>query len=364
MSHVIFNNIYKSYDGKNVVVKGFNMTIEKGEFVTMLGPSGSGKTTCLMMLAGFESVTQGEILVNGAAIDKVPAYKRNIGMVFQNYALFPHMTVGENLAYPLKVRKKPKHEIDSKVKEFLKLVSLDDFADRFPNQLSGGQRQRVAVARSLVFSPEIVLMDEPLGALDKNLREQMQYEIRRLHNQLGFTTLYVTHDQTESLILSDKITVFNDGVAQQIANPKELYEKPNNTFVANFIGENNLIDVKVESIKDKQATVCITGLTENKIKSMLGKNIRNTDSTIDAQLSIRPERINFADKPDVKFDNLINGKIIDIIYSGNEYFYKVEIKDGVVLSITQANQNLDEYYKRHDDCVLGWNIKDCLLLTS
>ena len=236
-SFVKFDKVDKSYDGKVLVVKDLNLDINEGEFITMLGPSGSGKTTCLMMLAGFETPTHGEIYLESKPISRIPPHKRGIGMVFQNYALFPHLTVYENLAFPLKVRKLSKDDIDKKVDKALSMVSLSGFEKRMPNQLSGGQQQRVAVARSLVFDPQLVLMDEPLGALDKNLRESMQYEIKHIHESIGVTVVYVTHDQTEALTMSNRIAVFNDGKVQQLSSPDELYERPVNSFVAEFIGE-------------------------------------------------------------------------------------------------------------------------------
>ncbi len=239
-SFVKFEKVDKSYDGEILVVKDLNLDVPKGEFLTMLGPSGSGKTTVLMMLAGFETPTSGEIYLDGNPISSIPPNKRGIGMVFQNYALFPHMTVKENLAFPLEVRKMQKSEIDEKVGNALAMVELQDFGNRMmPLQLSGGQQQRVALARSLVFEPRLVLMDEPLGALDKNLREQMQYEIKHIHEKIGITVVYVTHDQSEALTMSNRIAVFNDGKIQQISSPDILYEKPNSSFVAQFIGENN-----------------------------------------------------------------------------------------------------------------------------
>ena len=216
---VRFENVQKSYDGESLVVKNLNLDIAKGEFLTMLGPSGSGKTTCLMMLAGFEPATHGEIYLNGSGINMVPPHKRGIGMVFQNYALFPHMSVAENLAFPLEVRNMGKADIEAKVQRALDMVELSAFGGRRPAQLSGGQQQRVAVARALVFEPDLVLMDEPLGALDKQLREQMQYEIKHIHERLGVTVVYVTHDQTEALTMSDRVAVFNDGVIQQLSTP-------------------------------------------------------------------------------------------------------------------------------------------------
>ena len=206
-SFVKFEKVDKSYDGEILVVKDLNVDIPKGEFLTMLGPSGSGKTTTLMMLAGFETPTGGEIYLDGEAINKIPPYKRGIGMVFQNYALFPHMTVHENLAFPLEVRKLNKSDVEDKVKKALDMVELGAFGNRMPLQLSGGQQQRVALARALVFEPRLVLMDEPLGALDKKLREQMQYEIKHIHEQIGITVVYVTHDQNEALTMSNRIAV-------------------------------------------------------------------------------------------------------------------------------------------------------------
>ena len=222
-AYVSFQGVQKSYDGETLVVKDLNLDTQRGEFLTMLGPSGSGKTTCLMMLAGFETVTHGEIILDGTSINSVPPHKRNIGMVFQNYALFPHMTVNENLAFPLQVRKMPKSEIEDRVKRVLDMVQLAEFGLRRPLQLSGGQQQRGAVARSLVFEPKLVLMDEPLGALDKQLREQMQYEIKHIHENLEVTVVYVTHDQSEALTMSNRIAVFDDGVIQQLASPDMLY---------------------------------------------------------------------------------------------------------------------------------------------
>jgi len=254
-SFVKFEKVDKSYDGEVLVVKDLNLDIPKGEFLTMLGPSGSGKTTTLMMLAGFETPTSGEIYLDGEAISSIPPYKRGIGMVFQNYALFPHMTVNENLSFPLEVRKLNKSDIKEKVEKALTMVELGDFGNRMPLQLSGGQQQRVALARALVFEPRLVLMDEPLGALDKKLREQMQYEIKHIHEQIGITVVYVTHDQNEALTMSNRIAVFNDGKIQQISSPNILYEKPENAFVAQFIGENNQIKGKVKSINGEMCVV-------------------------------------------------------------------------------------------------------------
>ncbi len=247
---VEFERVQKSYDGETLVVKDLNLTMPKGEFLTMLGPSGSGKTTCLMMLAGFETATHGEIKLDGRPINNIPPHKRGIGMVFQNYALFPHMTINENLSFPLEVRKIGKSDREAKVKRALDMVEMGAFGGRRPAQLSGGQQQRIALAAPGV-RPELVLMDEPLGALDKQLREKMQFEITDLAHRLGITVVYVTHDQTEALTMSDRVAVFDDGRIQQIAPPDELYESPQNSFVAQFIGENNTLE---GTVKDSART--------------------------------------------------------------------------------------------------------------
>lgn len=241
MALIEFKNIVKRYPGSSsAAIEELNLEIETGEFLTLLGPSGSGKTTTLMLLAGFEAPSSGQILLDGKAIESLPPHQRNMGVVFQSYSLFPHMTVAQNVAFPLSVRKVPTAEIDQRVKQALAKVQLADYANRKPIQLSGGQQQRVALARALVFEPKLVLMDEPLSALDKKLREEMQLEIRRLHRELGVTMVFVTHDQSEAMTLSDRIVVFNKGRISQLGSPTELYHQPSNPFVASFLGDNNL----------------------------------------------------------------------------------------------------------------------------
>ena len=280
-----FNGIKKSYDHQ-LVVKDFNLNIAAGEFVTLLGPSGSGKTSVLMLVAGFEGVTSGDILLNGHSIKRLAPHERNIGMVFQNYALFPHMTVSQNLAYPLKVRKWSTKRRKQQINTFLEIIEMRDFAHRYPSQLSGGQKQRVALARALIFEPHLVLMDEPLGALDKKLREQMQLEITQLHKKLKFTVLYVTHDQEEALTMSDRIAVFNQGIVQQCAKPHVLYEQPNNAFVADFIGENNMLKGHCVH-QDKQHTS--VRLSNNHHINVHTNQILHPNQA--CLISIRPEKI-------------------------------------------------------------------------
>ena len=282
---VRFSGVQKTYDGEQLVVRALNLDIQRGEFLSLLGPSGSGKTTTLMMLAGFESPTSGDILLGGKQITRTPPHKRNFGMVFQNYALFPHLTVGENVAYPLTVRKVPKAEQAERVKKALDMVRLSGMADRLPTRLSGGQQQRVALARALVFNPQLVLMDEPLGALDKQLREHMQIELKELHRQLGVTFVYVTHDQGEALTMSDRVAVFNEGIIQQLADVESLYETPNNRFVAGFVGDSTVLTGTLQS-QGAQA-----GLQLPSGQWLQGVNVNQAPQGAAVEASIRPERI-------------------------------------------------------------------------
>lgn len=315
---VRFEGVQKSYDGEVLVVKDLNLDIAPGEFLTMLGPSGSGKSTCLMMLAGFEPATSGEIYLNDKAINSVPPNKRGIGMVFQNYALFPHMSVAENLAFPLKIRGVKSADIDKKVQKTLEMVELGAFGNRRPAQLSGGQQQRVAVARALVFEPDLILMDEPLGALDKQLREQMQYEIKHIHENLGVTVVYVTHDQTEALTMSDRVAVFEDGIIQQLSPPDELYESPKNSFVAQFIGENNKLSGKITAINDSVCDVLLEDGTTLKAEAV---NVDGVGSR--TTISLRPERVEVdIDDP---MDNNLKGKISEILYLGDHLRIVMEV---------------------------------------
>jgi putative spermidine/putrescine transport system ATP-binding protein len=309
---VEFDQVQKSYDGVTLVVKNLNLNIGKGEFLTMLGPSGSGKTTCLMMLAGFETATHGEIRLAGRNINLVPPHKRGIGMVFQNYALFPHMTVGENLAFPLEVRGMSKSDREDKIKRALDMVQMGKFANRRPAQLSGGQQQRIALARALVFDPELVLMDEPLGALDKQLREHMQFEIKALHDRLGITVVYVTHDQGEALTMSDRVAVFNDGVIQQLDAPDELYERPKNSFVAQFIGENNKLPGTIEQLDGAKALV---RLSTGELIDATAVNIREKGQQ--TLVSIRPERVEFKPEMMPAGAHTIGAEVREVIYMGD-----------------------------------------------
>ncbi len=346
--YVQFVNVKKSYDQSSLVVKNFNLNIKKGEFVTLLGPSGSGKTTCLMMLAGFEDVTSGSLMIEGEPVTHIAPYDRNIGVVFQHYALFPHMTIGENLAYPLKVRKLPPEVIKKKVADTLALVELENFEKRYPGQLSGGQKQRVAVARALIFEAKIILMDEPLGALDKNLREQMQLEIKRLHEKIGFTAVYVTHDQTEALTMSDRIAVFDDGVVQQCASPESLYEKPSNLFVANFIGENNNILGDVSDIKGDVVTV--------KLSNGIEVAASNGDCRAvgdDCTVAIRPENF-FINKPSDIRQNTIIAKFTMNLYVGDAICYYFSLTCGTEVWVKSLNDHDAPHFDKGEEVQLSW----------
>ena len=308
-SFIQFNKVSKSF-GIATVVDDLDLSIGKGEFVSMLGPSGSGKTTLLMMLAGFEKPTKGAILVGGKRIDSLPPHKRSMGVVFQNYALFPHMTVAENISFPLKMRGMSRGETVERVSRALDMVQLGAFHERRPIQLSGGQQQRVALARALVFEPEVVLMDEPLGALDKKLREQMQLDIRDIHRRLGLTIVFVTHDQSEALTMSDRIAIFNHGKIEQIGTPAEIYDKPQTQFVAQFIGETNVLTGTVQRLED--------GLLKVRLES--GQNISVQTSAEVApgkpvKVSVRPERIEV--NASTPAENRLNMMIKDVVYHGD-----------------------------------------------
>jgi len=353
---VRFVDIQKSYDGEILVIKDLNMDVTRGEFLTMLGPSGSGKTTCLMMVAGFEPATHGEIYLNDQPINNVPPHKRGIGMVFQNYALFPHMTVSENLAFPLEVRKMNKDESKKRIKRALEMVQLAEFGNRRPAQLSGGQQQRVAVARALVFDPDLVLMDEPLGALDKNLREQMQFEIKHIHEELGVTVIYVTHDQSEALTMSNRIAVFDDGIIQQLAPPDILYEKPDNAFVAQFIGENNRLLGTIVEADDVSCKVEVDGGDMIHAKSV---NIAGIGER--ATLSLRPERV-IMQPSEGGLPNIFDARVKELIYLGDHIRTRVNVcgHDDFVVKI--PNSATQTVLQKDTTVKIGWEVEDCRAL--
>ncbi|QDI77456.1 ABC transporter ATP-binding protein [Leisingera aquaemixtae] len=356
---VEFERVQKSYDGENLVVKDLNLTMPKGEFLTMLGPSGSGKTTCLMMLAGFETATHGDIRLDGTSINNIPPHKRGIGMVFQNYALFPHMTIAENLSFPLEVRNMGKSEREEKVKRALDMVEMGAFGGRRPAQLSGGQQQRIALARALVFEPELVLMDEPLGALDKQLREKMQFEITHLAHRLGITVVYVTHDQTEALTMSDRVAVFDDGRIQQIAPPDQLYESPENSFVAQFIGENNTLEGTVKEIKNG---IALVQLDDGELIDCKPVNVSQPGER--TRVSIRPERVEYNKDRLQAGVHTLKAEVLEFIYMGDIFRTRLRVAGNDEFIIKTRNAPDQARLQPGQQIEIGWLPEDCRALDA
>ncbi|MBK5571591.1 ABC transporter ATP-binding protein [Ensifer sp. SSB1] len=311
--------------GSFTAVKDVTMNIAEGEFMTFLGPSGSGKSTTLYILAGFQDPTDGDILLNGQSLLSTPSHQRNIGMVFQRYTLFPHLSVGENVAFPLRIRRRPQAEIAERVQAALKLVRLDGFEDRKPALMSGGQQQRVALARALVYNPPVLLMDEPLSALDKKLREEIQFEIRRIHQETGVTILYVTHDQEEALRLSDRIAVFSQGEVDQIGTGQELYANPATHFVAGFIGDSNFIEAAILANDDGKARLALPGGTV-----VDGVPMHGGKAAGKASLLLRPERLSLSQAP---VDAGLSVTIDDITFLGNNIEVATQTSNGDTLSV-------------------------------
>jgi putative spermidine/putrescine transport system ATP-binding protein len=354
---VSFRRVQKTYDGEVLVVKDLNLDIRRGEFLTMLGPSGSGKTTSLMMLAGFEMPTNGEITLAGHSLRATPPHKRDIGVVFQNYALFPHMTVEENVGFPLSVRRVPKSEQKARVQRALDVVKLGALGNRRPGQLSGGQQQRVALARALVFEPKLVLMDEPLGALDKQLREHMQIEIKHIHENLGLTVVYVTHDQSEALTMSDRIAVFHEGVVQQLDTPHGLYERPNNSFVANFIGENNMLGGTLEGIDGDACRIRLEDGTLIRARAGCSAAMGGR-----VNLSVRPEKVEI--EPQGEAINRLPATVKETIYHGDHMRVRLDVlgnDDFTVKMRYRANRVVP---KPGETLSIGFAARDCLALDA
>lgn len=334
----------EKFFGKNMVVKKMNIEIKEGEFLTLLGPSGCGKTTTLRMIAGFEDASSGIIKVQGERVENKEPFERDVNTVFQNYALFPHMTVFDNIAYGLKIKKVSKDDIKKRVMDMLGLVQLNGYENRKPDELSGGQKQRVAIARALINNPKVLLLDEPLGALDLKLRKQMQVELKRLQKKLKITFVYVTHDQEEALTMSDRIAVMNEGVIEQLASPMEIYDKPNTKFVAGFIGESNIFDGKIVSIFNEHMKVKTTSGTMI-VKSgdfEVGENIH---------VSIRPEYIKVSKEPVENFD--LKGIIKDFIYMGTVIKTSVDMIDNTEIKYSRF-ENEGEC-KEGDEVYIYWN---------
>ncbi|MET3791374.1 ABC transporter ATP-binding protein [Aquamicrobium terrae] len=343
--------------GRQTVVSDVSLNIGSGEFVSLLGPSGSGKTTTLMMIAGFVEATAGSILINGQDVVGLPAQHRNLGVVFQNYALFPHLSVAENIAFPLRVRKLPAAEIAERVAWALDVVRLSGFEKRLPGALSGGQQQRVALARAVVFHPPVVLMDEPLGALDKNLRYQMQVEIKEIQQRLGMTVVYVTHDQEEAMNMSDVIVIMNGGRIEQLGEPKRVYEEPGSIFAGNFLGEANLIGGRLHDG------------AEGMLETSTGRRLRASRTFSDSSIRepaghfVRPEKISLLRERNdpAEVENVLPGTVSRISFLGNVVRYNVDIGDGASLTVDLQNSAGQELFRRGEAVVAAWNAADSLM---
>ena len=337
----------EKYFGDNHVIKDLNLEIEEGEFLTLLGPSGCGKTTILRMSAGFEDATSGIIEVQGERVEDKEAYERDVNTVFQSYALFPHMTVYDNIAYGLVVKKVPKDEIKARVKEMLELVQLMGFEGRKPDMMSGGQKQRVAIARALINNPKVLLLDEPLGALDLQLRKQMQIELKRLQQKLNITFVYVTHDQEEAMTMSDRIAVMKGGVIEHLATPREIYARPKTKFVANFIGESNIFSGTVKEISGGTATV----ETGYGVGTMPAEDFAVGEAV---HMCVRPEVIKYSREPVEGFG--IKGSVKNMIFVGSVHRTLVGMDDEYDVKINRVKY--DESYREGDTLYLHWDMED------
>jgi spermidine/putrescine ABC transporter ATP-binding subunit len=347
----------KSFD-KVSAVAGVSLDVMSGEFLTLLGPSGSGKTTTLMMIAGFEIPTAGDIAIDGKSVVAMPPYRRNIGMVFQNYALFPHLTVSENIGFPLKQRGVTAQERARMVGEALELVHLPGYGGRYPRQLSGGQQQRVALARAIVFQPRLLLMDEPLGALDKQLRENLQLEMRRLHADLGITFIYVTHDQEEALTMSDRVAVMNDGQVVQVGRPEELYDRPIDRFVAGFIGESNFLPAIVRGLEEGVVVAECEGALVRAVCS--GRPASGEKVT----LTTRPERMRFADGAwhSTTPQNRLTVTVTEAVFAGERCRYVLQAADGTAMVLKEPSSAAIRRRSVGERTEIAWSVADTILV--
>jgi spermidine/putrescine ABC transporter ATP-binding subunit len=353
---VVLTEIEKRFDEVGAV-RGISLSVGAGEFLTLLGPSGSGKTTTLMMIAGFETPTAGDITIDGRSVVARPPHKRNIGMVFQSYALFPHLTVAENIGFPLRQRGVDRTMRARQVAESLELVRLPGYEARYPRQLSGGQQQRVALARAIVFRPRLLLMDEPLGALDKQLRESLQLEMRRLHADLGITFIYVTHDQEEALTMSDRIAVMNEGRIAQIGTPEDLYDRPCDQFVAAFIGESNFLPCVMRGLEDG-AIVAERGGT-----ILRALATRMPPAGDEVMLTIRPERIRFAgEEPDVARANRLWATVTEAVFAGERRRYLCCCDHGVSIVVKEASGATTRRRLEGERVELEWSVADTVVV--
>ncbi|MFB8793068.1 MAG: ABC transporter ATP-binding protein [Microcoleus sp.] len=356
---VELRKVFKVFNGETAV-RGVDLEIHQGEFFSILGPSGCGKTTTLRLIAGFETPSAGELMIRGQSMTNTPAYRRPVNTVFQSYALFGHMNVWDNIAFGLRIKKLGNAEIEERVREVLQLVKMESFANRFPGQMSGGQQQRVALARALVNRPAVLLLDEPLGALDLKLRKQMQLELSNLHQELGLTFVMVTHDQEEAMSLSDRIAVMNEGRIEQIGSPEEIYECPQTAFVADFIGDTNLFAGNVESIDRSTVTVRTPAGLKIVVQQSDMWNGITGDSVV---VSVRPEKVYLnLYQPEVSV-NCFEGRLKNIMYMGTHVHYVVELTTGDQMTVRQANTG-GSFPDPHTPIYAYWGTTDCLVLSD
>ncbi len=350
--------------GSAVAVDGVDLEVRRGEFLTLLGPSGSGKTTTLRIVAGFMAPTSGSVEIDGSDMTRIPPHRRDVGMVFQNYALFPHMTAAQNIAFPLQMRRRPRFEIKRRVDEALALVKLDGFGDRYPRQLSGGQQQRIALARAVVFEPRLLLMDEPLGALDRKLREALQLEILHVSRQLGATVLYVTHDQEEALVMSDRIAIFSNGQIEQLGSGEDLYDRPASLFVADFIGESNILRGRYE--RDGDGGWMTRGPWRWRVGQVAAERAA-LDSGAAAALVVRPERIRIVGGTDEvpSGANAVDAAIADVLYLGSDRKYELTMPDGQRAAVReQRDGGGARQWLSGDPVRLTWSVDDGVLVSD
>ena len=355
---VELRKVFKVFDGETAV-RGVDLEIRAGEFFSILGPSGCGKTTTLRLIGGFDTPEAGEVLIRGKSMTQVPPYQRPVNTVFQSYALFNHMTIAQNIAFGLKIKRLGKAEIESRVTEALQLVKMESFAHRFPSQLSGGQQQRVALARALVNRPAVVLLDEPLGALDLKLRKQMQVELSSLHQDLGLTFVMVTHDQEEALSLSDRIAVMHEGRIEQVGSPTQIYERPRTPFVADFIGDTNLLQGKIEAAFPEALQV----RTGSGLKVVVNTPEPWSHSGTHVVISVRPEKIHLNLYPPTDGANCFEGRLKNIMYMGTHVHYRVELPSGDSLTVRQPNTK-GSLPDQDTPIYVHWNPTDCIALVA
>jgi putative spermidine/putrescine transport system ATP-binding protein len=351
-------DLRKTY-GAVVALAEASLDVREGEFLTLLGPSGSGKTTLLLIVAGLVPPDRGEVRIDGRLATYLPSYKRDIGMVFQSYALFPHLTVFENIAFPLRMRRTPEATIAREVRRVLELVRLPDVGDRLPRALSGGQQQRVALARCIVYRPSIVLMDEPLGALDKKLRDQMQLEIKHLHTELGITVLYVTHDQEEAMIMSDRICLMNEGRIEQVGSPADLYFRPRTVFAAGFLGESNVLDATVAGTDG--STVLLGGVVDGAVlRAPAAAGVRHGDRV---KLVVRPERLTLL-RPGEDAPNVLEGVLQEVILVGGVTKFYVRLGDGRTVSAARLTAEPPAAVAADAPVRVGWTVDGGVVLPA